>query len=94
MSWYFHLLDFIQFLWWPIDLLGRWLGRVLNAQNQLRLGILCFLASLPLAAYGPFSGEPVLIYEMSAIALTLAGVGLVLTAVLLLNQERDKQPKS
>lgn len=86
--------EFIQFLWWPIDALGRWLGQVFDAQNQLRLGILCVLGSLPLAAYGPLSGEPVLIYEMSAIALTLTGIGLVLTAVLLLNQERDKKQTS
>lgn len=79
--------------WQPIDLLGHWLGRVLNARNQLRLGILCVLASLPLAVYGPMSGEPVLIYEMSAIALTLTGIGLVLTAVLLFKQEEDKSNK-
>lgn len=84
----------MRHLWRPIDFLGRWLGRVLDAQNQLRLGILCVLGSVPLAAWGPFSGEPVLIYEMSAIALTLTGIGMVLTAVLLLNQERDKDKKN
>ena len=80
----------MKIFWRPIDCLGRWLGRVLNAQNQLRLGILCVLGSIPIACYGPFSGEPVLIYEMSVLALILTGIGLVLTAVLLLKQERNE----
>ncbi len=79
-------------LWKPIDWLGNWLGNFLTAKNQLRLGIICVLVSLPLAGYGPFSGEQLLIYEMSALALTLTGVGLVLTAVLLLKQDEQNKP--
>jgi hypothetical protein len=61
----------------------------MGAQNQLRLGILLVLASIPLYLYAPFSGEPLLIYLMSAAALTLTGVGIVVSAEVLKNQEDE-----
>lgn len=76
--------------WRLVDAIATWLGSRLTAHAQLRLGILMVLASIPLAIYGPFSGEPLVIYEMSALALTIAGVGVVVTAEVLLNQEKDR----
>jgi hypothetical protein len=77
-------------VWRPIDFLARWLADVLGAQNQLRLGILCVLASIPLAIYGFWSNEQFVIYEMSALALTLAGAGIVVGAQVLLRQENER----
>ncbi len=69
--------------------MAGWLGARMGAQNQLRLGILLVLASIPLYLYAPFSGEPLLIYLMSAAALTLTGVGIVVSAEVLKNQEDE-----
>ena len=77
--------------WRPIDSIGRWLGERLGAQNQLRLGIVCFLASIPFYGYMPFSGEPAGVYLMSALALTLTGVGLVIGAQILLKQVEQEE---
>lgn len=67
-------------MWRPIDRLATWLRHSLGYQAQLRLGIVIVLASLPLYLYAPFSGEPPLIYLMSAGALTLSGIGIVVAA--------------
>lgn len=77
--------------WKPIDAMARWLGRKMGAENQLRLGIVLCIASLPLYAYLPFSGEPPLIYGMSALALTLTGVGIVVSAQVLVKQEEQEE---
>jgi len=76
-------------MWRPVDWLAGWLCRHMNAGNQLRLGIVCVAVSLPLWVYGPFSGEPLLIYLMSAAALTLTGVGLVIGAQVMHLQEEE-----
>ena len=76
-------------IWRPIDAMAGWLGRVMGAKNQLRLGIVLCLLSVPLYVYGPFSGEPILIYLMSALAITLTGVGIVVSAQVLVNQEDE-----
>jgi hypothetical protein len=78
-------------IWRPLDWLGRRLADCLGATVQLRIGIICVLLSLPLIAYGPRSDEPLLIYEMSAVALTLTGAGLVISAQVLLKQERQDE---
>lgn len=67
-------------IWRPIDALARWLRDTLGYQVQLRFGVVTVLASLPLYPYAPFSGEPPLIYVMSALAITLTGVGIVIAA--------------
>lgn len=77
--------------WRPIDCMARWLGRNMGAENQLRLGILLVILSLPLYGYAPFSGEPLLIYLMSALALTLTGIGIVVGAQVLLKQEESEE---
>jgi len=61
-----------------LDRIADWLIHELDARAQLRMGVALCLLSLPLYAYAPFSGEPMLIYLMSAGALTLTGVGIVL----------------
>lgn len=71
----------------PIDAIGNWLLHSLSAMQQLRLGVLCVLLSIPLMVYGPFSGEQFLIYEMSAAALTLTGIGIVVGAQVLVKEE-------
>jgi hypothetical protein len=70
--------------------MAEWLADKMGARNQLRLGILLVLASVPLYLYAPFSGEPIFIYLMSALALTLTGVGIVVSAEVLMNQEEDE----
>lgn len=48
-------------MWRLVDGIADWLRHSLGAQAQLRLGVLMVLGSLPLAVYGPWSGEPFLI---------------------------------
>lgn len=79
--------NMLTFGWWLIDWLAQWLGTHMTAKNQLRLGIIAVLLALPLALYGPFSNEQLLIYEMSAVALMLSGVCIVVSGVQSLSQE-------
>ena len=76
-----------------LDAIADWLMDVLNARVQLRAGVALVLLSIPLFAYAPFSGEPLLIYLMSALALTLTGVSIVLGAEVL-EQTEDTDPPS
>lgn len=66
-----------------LDRIADWLMDVLSARVQLRAGVALVLLSIPLFVYAPFSGEPLLIYLMSAFALTLTGVSIVLGAEVL-----------
>lgn len=70
-----------------IDRIGDWLVHELSAHAQLRLGVLLFLGSLPLYPAVFFVDEPPLIFLMSAAALTLTGIGIVLGAELLVTTE-------
>lgn len=74
-----------------IDAIGKWLLEELSAHAQLRMGVILVLLSIPLMIYGPFSGEQFLIYEMSAFALTLSGVGIVVGAQVLVHEENKKE---
>jgi hypothetical protein len=63
-----------------LDELAAWLRHRLGVQNQLRLGVVMVLASIPLIVWGFWTEEPFLVYEMSAVALLFGGVGVVVTA--------------
>lgn len=76
-------------IWNPIDRLGHWLAVGWTPRLQVRTGTLCTLGGIAVAAYGPFSGEPIFIFEMSAIALILAGMGILVTAVLAVKEDPD-----
>ena len=65
------------------DRFADWLVNELDARAQLRAGVWLAFLSLPLFLYVPWSGEPPLIYIMSALALTLTGIGIVLSAEVL-----------
>lgn len=80
-------------MWVPIDRLGHWLATAWTPRLQVRTGTLCTLGGFVLAFYGPWSGEQVLIYEMSAIALVLAGLGILVTAVLAVKEDPDSDPE-
>lgn len=66
-----------------LDKMADWLIDELDARAQLRAGVALVLVSIPLYVYAPWSGEPPLIYLMSAAALTLTGVSIVLGAEVL-----------
>lgn len=66
-----------------LDWMADWLIHELTARAQLRLGVVLCLVTIPLYPYVFFSGEPPLIYLMSAAALTLTGIGIVLGAEVL-----------
>ena len=74
-------------LWRPIDWLAEWLAESFEPRNQLRLGILLLLGSLPLLLWTLRTNEPKLIFFMSALALTLTGITIVFAAEVL---ERQK----
>jgi hypothetical protein len=65
------------------DRIADWLMEELDARAQLRWGVWLALLSLPIYAYAPFSGEPIVIYLMSALALTLTGISIILGAEVL-----------
>lgn len=61
-------------MWRPIDWLAEFVQNRCDLETQQRIAVLCVLASVPLMLYGPFSGEQLLIYEMSAVALLIGGL--------------------
>lgn len=69
----------LRFLDWQGDLIRRVFDR---GQNQLRLGVVSLDIGLLIGCLLPTSDEPPLIFVMSALSLILAGVTLVLQAVL------------
>ena len=71
----------------PIDSIAYWLRDGLGAQAQLRIGVLCVLLSVPVLIFGFFTNEPFMVYQMSALALTLTGVGIVVGAQVLVQSE-------
>ena len=60
-------------VWRPIDAIAHWLMRLPIIWQQ-RAAVFATLASFPLMLYGFRTGEPFLVYEMSAFALFLSGV--------------------
>lgn len=79
--------------WRPIDALGYGLFAWWTPQLQVRTGVLTLLAGTALAFWGPFSGEQFLIYEMSAWALIIGGMGVVETAILAVRQDPETDPE-
>lgn len=67
-------------MWKYIDEFGYWLLRHLTVEVQMRVGVLCTLASLPFFAAVFFVSEPPLIFVMSAGALLLTGLCIVIAA--------------
>lgn len=65
------------------DAIANWLVHCLDARHQLRFGVWLVLGSIPIYVYCPFSGEPPIIYLMSAAAITLTGIGTVISAEVL-----------
>ena len=63
-----------------LDGLAAWLRHRLGVQNQLRMGVLMVLGSIPLIVWGFWTDEPFLVYQMSAFAMLIGGVGVVVTA--------------
>lgn len=74
-----------------VDKLARWVANKLDANAQLRFGVLLVLFSIPFYLYLPFSGEPPIVYLMSALALTVSGLSFLIGAEVLLNQEKGKK---
>ena len=70
-------------LWRPVDAIADWLLHSLGARQQLRLGVLLTLGSIPFLVYGFWTDEPFLVYQMSALALLLTGIGIVVGAQVL-----------
>lgn len=57
-----------------LDSIAEWIQDGVDLRVQQRIAVLVILLSLVLIPYGPYSGEPLLVYEMSALALTLTGI--------------------
>lgn len=64
-----------------LDRLGDWVAAWCTPAVQRKLGVLMCLISVPLMAWGPFSGEQFLIYEMSAGAILFTGISTIVAAV-------------
>lgn len=76
-------------IWRPVDAVGHAVVQWWSPLRQVRTGVLVTAVGLALIGYLPFSGEPPLIYLMSAVALVLAGLGILVTAVLALKEDDD-----
>lgn len=77
-------------MWRPVDWLAEYVQHRMDLEAQQRCAVLCVLASLPLMAYGPFSGEQLLIYEMSAVALLIGGLSWLASLVAARKVEEDQ----
>lgn len=74
-------------LWKPIDWLGYEIAKWWTPQLQVRTGVVMTLVGIVLLPVGPFSGEPPLIYYMSAFALIVGGMSVLITAVLAIKED-------
>lgn len=63
-----------------IDAIADWLRDRLGYRAQMRMGVILVLGSLPFYLYGPFAGEPPVIYYLSVVAVTLSGISIVVAA--------------
>lgn len=66
----------------PIDAIGRWILKRASVKNQMRAGVIMSLVSLALFPLQPIiaSGEPPVVYYMSAFAITITGFTMVSAA--------------
>lgn len=76
-------------VWKPIDNIGFWIATWWSPAKQVRTGVILCVISLALIPYVFLAGEPPIIYLMSASALLLGGLGIVVTAVLAVKEAPD-----
>jgi hypothetical protein len=76
-------------VWRPIEWVGYALARWWTPKLQVRTGSLATLAGIALVPLVFISGEPPLIYLMSAVALILGGMGVLVTAVLAVKEDPE-----
>lgn len=86
-------------IWKPVDAAGYWIATWWTPAKQVRTGVVLTLGSALMFLYLPFSGEPPVIYIMSAFALLFGGLGIIVTAVLAIHEDPessqdDLKPKS
>lgn len=74
-------------MWRWVDRVGYWTATSWTPMWQVRTGVVLTIVSFLTLLYLPFSGEPPVIYVMSALALVLTGLGLIFTAVLALKED-------
>lgn len=74
-------------IWKPVDKLGFRLATYWTPVLQVRAGTVSTLLGLCLVPLVVVSGEPPLIYLMSAGALILGGMGILVTAVLAVKED-------
>lgn len=81
----------MNWFWKPIDWVGNWIINEFDVKYQLRLGVLLFFGSIPFYPYMIWSGEPPIIYFLSVLAVTLTGLGILISLQVLANQEVEKE---
>lgn len=75
--------------WKPIDRQADWLRNQVDAEWQLRIGVLLTWISVPFYPYIAIADEPPAVLFLSVLAATLGGLSLVIGAQVLVNQEGD-----
>jgi hypothetical protein len=80
-------------MWNVIDRIGYWIATKWTPAWQLRTGVALTLGGFALIPYVFFAGEPPVIYLMSAVALVLGGLSVVVTAVLAVHSDPNSDPK-
>lgn len=78
-------------LWKPIDAIGDWIINEFDSRKQMRLGVILFLGSIPFYPYLFWSGEPPVIYFLSVLAVTLTGLGILVSLQVLVKQEEAEE---
>jgi type III secretory pathway component EscV len=78
-------------MWKPIDWIADQIQNRIDLVVQERLAVLAIIASLLLVPYGFFSGEPLLIYLMSAVAITFTGITWLTSLVAAKKAEEAKE---
>lgn len=78
-------------LWEPIDAIGDWIINEFDSRKQMRLGVILFLGSIPFYPYLFWSGEPPVIYFLSVLAVTLTGLGILVSLQVLVKQEEAEE---
>lgn len=76
-------------LWKPVDWLALKIAESFTPVWQMRLGVVMVLAGLVLVLGGFVTSEPPLIYQMSAWALVIGGLGFLVTALLALREDPE-----
>lgn len=81
----------LELLQRPFRAQARWIAARFDGEAQMALGSACLDLGVVMFVVLPWSGEPPLIYSMSAFALVYGGLGLIASGQALLEVEHTQE---